>query len=269
MVGFLILKSLLYFYIIFYYMHKLVVIITLFLLTAPFVFAGACTDSDGGPVDVSQAAAYVTIAGTVNDQFGVRKDFCVDREQGRKAVTEGVWLREYYCFGAINKHRDYKCSDLGFEKCVTDAEGVGYCKRKAGDTTPQPVTKKVSLADFYCGGVPMNRADAECYPPGRLCVKDRLPGECSDDCKCSTITSDDEDTPEEETGEELAEDAGESTGNENEVTPAPTRTVAPVEKKPSPTPTKILEASPIKQTITLRVIASIAHFFKSVWYSVF
>ena len=71
------------------------------LLFIPLVFSATCTDSDKGPVEMNDVAAYVTTPGTAQDQFGTRKDVCVESELGRKSVEEGGWLREYYCFGAI------------------------------------------------------------------------------------------------------------------------------------------------------------------------
>ena len=150
--------------------------------------SGSCSDSDKGPSNLKDVSDYLLVPGTSSDPFSTKSDVCVRTEFSEKKVQESQWLREFYCVGAMAMHKDFKCSDFGFEKCITDDTG-SYCKSNKPKTAASQtiISQKKPVADFYCGSKVMNRADAQCFPPGKICIQDRMPGQCSNDCKCILI----------------------------------------------------------------------------------
>lgn len=237
-------------------------------LLSSFVSAASCTDSDKGPVNLKDVAEFIVVGGVTADDFKGKADACVRSESSDKKVDESDWLREYYCSGALALSKTFKCKDFGFDKCAHDDDGRGRCVGgKAKDVSKETVKAASAKpkVDFYCGTVPMKRSDAECYPPGKLCIKNRSAGECGKDCKCVIAGDSDEESeeaPEEsnDVSEEKNEEKGEAS-LEIEVPPQDTGSKTPpkeakkVEKKDSP----------VKQTVTLRVIAAISHGVKKAW----
>lgn len=246
------------------------------LLFAVFVGAG-CTDTDGGPVDIKKPANYLLVPGTTVDTFKTSSDVCVREELSDKKVSESPWLREYYCSNGLAKHRDFKCTDFDFELCVTDGTG-SYCKSdkpvsKSASSSSSAVKKdKAILADFYCGSKVMNRADAECYPPGKLCVKDRLPGQCNNNCRCVSVGGKSDESAGAE--KKVVEGSGDSAEKPvDSVKPeASLDIVVPKQGGVSANKSELensagkkFEESPIKQTVTLKVISAVANGARKIW----
>lgn len=243
--------------------RAIVLLAVLAALSATIVQAG-CTDTDNGPLsDLKDVSKFLTLPGTAVDQFKTYTDACVAKQFSDKKTTEGEWIREYYCAQGIAKHKDYKCVDFGFVKCTSDSDGA-YCKSN-NPTISQPAKvqkAKKQIADFYCGNKIMDRAKAECYPPGKICVKDKLPGQCSSDCKCALLT------PKTEEPEKEATESKEETPETEEKEASIDIIVPEQENVKTATEKKIeekKEETPIKQTLTLRVISKIASTAKKIW----
>jgi len=253
---------------------KRAIIFSIFVvLLSVSVYAGSCTDSDNGPVNLRDVASFLIAAGKTTDQFGSHGDVCLSYELSNKKVAEGPWLREYYCVGGLSMHKDFKCADFEFQNCVSDDKG-SYCK------TNKPVEKssaktvaveKKPVVDFYCGDKVMNRADAECYPPGKLCVKDKLAGQCSSNCKCAIVGK--------KQAEMQSSEAVSSVSSEKEIAKTSSNSEAsleikvPEQKGVSTTPpakeeNKVEAESPIKKTVTLKVISAIASGVKGLWFKI-
>ncbi|MBI4141356.1 hypothetical protein HY484_00355 [Candidatus Woesearchaeota archaeon] len=240
-------------------MRKLFLLLFTVLL-ASFVFAGKCTDSDKGPVDLKDVAQFLAVGGLTTDDFKSHEDRCVRSEFSDRAVDKDKWVREYYCSGGLALSKSFKCSDYGFDVCVKDEDGRGYCYGGKAKEVPKDNKTKVvekPKVDFYCGDVPMKRSDAECYPPGKLCVKNRLPGACSKSCKCVVVDAGDE---EEETEEQSEEKNGEKPEAGLEIK-------VPLQEKVSTTPPKQAEKKevPVKQGFTLKIIAGVSNTVKKAW----
>ena len=245
------------------------------ILLAVFVGAG-CTDSDGGPVDIKKPAAYLVVPGNTADTFKTYSDSCVKTELSDKKVSESPWLREYYCSeSGLAKHKDFKCADYDSELCISDDRG-SYCKSDKPVSTLSSSSSSVKkekkqLADFYCGSKVMNRADAECYPPGKLCVKDRMPGECSASCKCIPVGSKSEksrassEKKSVEVKKEQPEEESEQKPKASIDIIVPAQTGVSASHPEKVVEKKSAEASPIKQTVTLRVVFAVANGVKKVW----
>ena len=255
---------------------KLLIFLSMmFLFSAVAVFGGSCTDSDRGPVDIADVAPFISQPGTSIDQFKTYKDVCVREELSDRKVSASPWLREFYCAGAIAKHKDFKCSDFGFENCITDDKG-SYCKSNKPSAVQQSSSAsapKKAVADFYCGNKVMNRADAECYPPGKICIKDKLPGQCSSVCKCVVIGKYKDAAS--EAGKEPVEKSDASSASEKTKTVASLDIIVPSQEKMQESESEKTEmkeaaadkkeAQVIKQTVTLKVTAAVANTARSVW----
>lgn len=250
------------------------VMILLLSIFAQSVFAGSgsCSDSDKGPSNLKDVSDYLLVPGTAKDPFSTKSDACVRTEFSEKKVQEGQWLREFYCVGAMAMHKDFKCADFGFEKCVTDDTG-SYCKSNKPKTAAAQITtsQKKPVADFYCGTKVMNRADAQCFPPGKICIQDRMPGQCSNDCKCILIGNKSDKEATKEVEEKVVNKVvSKETPKETPKSDASLEIKVPKQKGVSTEPVVVQEKkevdnSPIKQTVTLRVISGIANGVKSVW----
>lgn len=243
----------------------------------------ACTDSDGGPLsNFKDIGKFLLTPGVTVDSFKTYKDVCVRNELSDKKVDHGEWLREYYCDNGLAKHKDFKCSDYEFEECVTDDKG-SYCKSNkpvaassSSSSSSSSSASKKPLADFYCGTKVMARADAECFPPGKLCVKDKLPGQCNSNCKCVLVGKSAEKEAEKvvdksSAAETAAEKPAAAKTAHKEIASESQKTEsAPSSSVPEASKEKTQESSesPIKQTITLRAIAAIASGARKIWGSI-
>lgn len=230
-----------------------------------FVSAGTCTDSDKGPVNLKDVAGFIAVGGVTTDDFKSHEDRCVRSEFSDRSVDKATWIREYYCSGGLALSKSFKCADYGFNECVKDDDGRGHCSGGKAKEVVNEIKKaepEKPKIDFYCGSVPMKRSDAECYPPGKLCIKDRLPGECSSACKCVTVNADEEESSEE------PETNVEKTQEPEEKSEAGLEIKVPPQEKVSTTPQKQVEKKEelVKQTVTLRVISALSNSVKKAWH---
>ena len=187
-------------------MNKTLIILTSFAVVLTFqVIAATCTDSDEGPVDPSYPKEFVSKPGNTTVAKTVLSDYCMREKNGVK-IKEGEWIKEYMCIGNLAVGKDYKCSDYGYEKCVSD-KGLSACVKTGQTTVAAPVAKpanvttpkkpKVKLQP-QCGDKQIQQDRGEqCDPPGRLCVDpDGFAGMCEKDCICKAYKKGETSAPE-------------------------------------------------------------------------
>ncbi|MBI4148066.1 hypothetical protein HY490_02135 [Candidatus Woesearchaeota archaeon] len=208
------------------------------LLTLP-VFAATCSDSDDGPIDPAYPKDYINKPG--NATFGKNSfsDYCM-KEKGSIKQSDGPWIKEYMCLNTLAIGKDYKCSDYGYEKCIT-TNGLAACV-SAGQKTisalsPKNVTNtttapkpKVKLAP-QCGDKIVQKDRGEnCDPPGRLCIDaDGDAGLCEKTCTCKAYKKS-------ESVPDKPEQIKPASPAEKPVEPVQTQTTAPVEAAPTAPP---------------------------------
>lgn len=178
-------------------MNKTVILLTLAAtILVLSVYSVTCTDSDEGPIDPTAPKEFLAKPGNTTIAKTTLVDHCMREKNGVK-VTEGPWIKEYMCIGNLAIGKDYKCSDYGYDKCITD-KGLSACVA-AGKTTvtaPKPVAtpsnttapkKPKTPLKPQCGDKKIQPDLGEqCDPPGRLCVDaDGYAGTCEKNCKCA------------------------------------------------------------------------------------
>lgn len=177
-------------------MNRAIILLTvaITILAIP-VFSATCTDSDEGPIDPSYPKEFISKPGNTSVAKTMLTDYCMHEKNGVK-TGEGEWIKEYMCIGNLAIGKDYKCSNYGYQKCISD-KGLAACVTtgKTTVTAPKPVTTaqntttpkkpKVKLPP-QCGDKQIQQERGEqCDPPGRLCVDaDGYAGMCEKDCKC-------------------------------------------------------------------------------------
>ncbi|MBI4017243.1 MAG: hypothetical protein HY363_06145 [Candidatus Aenigmarchaeota archaeon] len=186
----------------------LIILVSMAVVLLLPTIAATCTDSDEGPIDPSYPKEFLSKHGNTTVAKTVLSDYCMREKNGVK-IKEGEWIKEYMCIGNLAVSKDYKCSDYGYDKCISD-KGLAGCV-KSGQTsittptvtaaTPVNATKpkktKVKLLP-QCGDkqIQQDRGE-ECDPPGRLCVDaDGFAGMCEKDCKCKAYKKEEVQPPE-------------------------------------------------------------------------
>ncbi len=135
-----------------------------------------CSDSDNGGERSSDDAALKT-AGDVTYGITTQSDTCLSSENG-VSISEGHWLKEYFCQNDQRNSEAYDCIKLGYEKCQ-DGACIG--------TVSASQQQQQQLPEKHCGNKILEKDLGEqCDPPNGICFGKTTAqyGICLSDCTC-------------------------------------------------------------------------------------
>ncbi len=158
---------------------QILALVVFMILCSTITYAGTCTDTDGGPINIGSPTKFIGIFGSVDYGTGPKEDYCVSR-LGGSFVSSGEWVREYFCDGDRIDSEDYECKDYNYASCV-NGTCVNYTGTQAAlDDIGAPAAENYS----NCGNKKLDGKE-ECDPPGKVCmISGGGMGTCTNQCKC-------------------------------------------------------------------------------------
>lgn len=235
------------------------VLAAIMLLILPVVLAQVtCTDTDTGGTDPEP---QIGEQGRVKYGLTEKADTCISGKAGY-SVSEGQWIREYFCDNDQRESKDYDCTRYGFEKCE---QGVCVGKEKV---KAEKKTRRAALPPRCGDEIVQPERGEECERPDDICYKNDSVGICTrpneqgfGGCKCKLYKTEEKPS---EVEEEVIEEPEAPPEVAEEIPEKP-------EKKPEEAPEEVVveevpeepeeELKPVGIGVTKAIANAVAAFF--------